>query len=441
MALAGMALILSQQMRIETLAGGNRLAQLQADAIERGGEQFVLAQIDGSAGDAADVCAVSCAAMPVGDGYFWVLAPNPDSPQTYQYQITDEAGKINLNSASLTTLENLPNVTTSIAGSIIAWRSTAGSASNIADNAYYLTLPQPYQCKSAPFESVEELLLVHGVTDPTIPGYDLLFGYDTNHNGVLEAAELNAGGMATQIDAAQNGGLGLFPLVTVFSVEPNRSAGGTARVNINSNTPALNRLLQRDLGSARAAAIMKIVTPPAVRGRPPAPVLFQNIFDFALRVNLTPQEFTTICDLLTTSSSPTLTGMINVNTAPAAVLSCLPGLSTSDAQNLITARQANTSAISDAWVLNVLPHPQAVAIGGMITGRSWRFSADIVGVSGDGRAYKRVRIVADCTQSPPQIIYRKDLTDLGWPLDPAIRTSLRAGHGLPGGIVTPNGGI
>jgi DNA uptake protein ComE-like DNA-binding protein len=426
--LTALALVLAQQMRIEVLASGNRLSQMQADSAERGGEQFVLSQIDGSLGNAVNVCAVSGEALQVGDAYFWVMAANPDNPQQYNFCITDEASKISLNSAGTTTLNNLPNMTTDVAASIIAWRSTTTTSQTADDDTYYMTQPQPYQHKGAPFESVEELLLVRGVDS------QLLFGYDTNHNGVIDAAESSAGGMATQIDAAQGGSLGLFPLVTAFSVEPNTSASGAARVNINTvSYSALSTLLQKTMSSARANAIVALV-----RTRRP----FLNIFDFAVRTGLTSTEFAGVANRITTSSAKTLTGMVNVNTASQAVLSCLPALTASDAQALVAKRQGITTPTTDmTWVLGTLTNAKAVAIGGMITGRSYRFSADIVGVSGDGRAYKRVRIVADATQSPPTIIYRKDLTDLGWPLDPAIRTSLRAGQGLPSGIVNPSGGL
>ena len=81
-------------------------------------------------------------------------------------------------------------------------------------------------------------------------------------------------------------------------------------------------------------------------------------------------------------------------------------------------------------MLTALP-TKAGAIGGRITGRSYQYSADIVAVSGDGRAFKRVRIVVDAGQTPPKIVYRKDLTALGWPLPQDIRDALRSGKPLP----------
>ena len=66
------------------------------------------------------------------------------------------------------------------------WRSPASAASaDGASDSYYLSLPQPYNCKNSPFETVEELLLVEGVTP------QLLYGDDTNRNGILDPNEFD----------------------------------------------------------------------------------------------------------------------------------------------------------------------------------------------------------------------------------------------------------
>ena len=74
------------------------------------------------------------------------------------------------------------------------------------------------------------------------------------------------------------------------------------------------------------------------------------------------------------------------------------------------------------------------AVADWVTDKSYQYSADIVAVSGDGRAFKRVFIVVDASKyptTPATIVYRKDLTELGWPLPPEYRASLRAGQGVP----------
>ena len=83
-----------------------------------------------------------------------------------------------------------------------------------------------------------------------------------------------------------------------------------------------------------------------------------------------------------------------------------------------------------AWIVNALSRPKALAIGAYITGVTYQFSADIVSVAASGRAFRRCRVVIDASTSPPKIIYRQDLTRLGWPLDPQILSQLRSGAGL-----------
>jgi hypothetical protein len=84
---------------------------------------------------------------------------------------------------------------------------------------------------------------------------------------------------------------------------------------------------------------------------------------------------------------------------------------------------------------------KARGLGKVITGKTSQYSADIIAVTGNGRAFKRVRIVVDASGDTPQIVYRRELTDRGWPMDPQILASLRAGEGLETtGSTTGNGG-
>ena len=61
-------------------------------------------------------------------------------------------------------------------------------------------------------------------------------------------------------------------------------------------------------------------------------------------------------------------------------------------------------------------------------------------VSGNGRAYRRYRAVVDATVSPPSVLYWKDLTYLGWPLDPSILTLLRSGTAPTSTTIVTTGG-
>jgi len=126
---------------------------------------------------------------------------------------------------------------------------------------------------------------------------------------------------------------------------------------------------------------------------------------------------------------------VNINTATKPVLMALPGFEEADADAIISYRESEIAGQNAAdipnitWLLDCQIDPaKLVQAAPYITGTSTVFSADIVTVSRDGRAFKRVKIVVDASTGTPQILYRRDLTDDGWPMDPAIRTALRNGQ-------------
>ena len=410
--LTALLLVYAQEMRTEQLAAANRVADAQADAVEQGAEQWVMAQVEtyttplsGNTGTAnvgfgqVDLTTIPAAGLQVGGGYFWLLSPNPTDDQTYGYGIVDEASKLNLNRAIgtnpnntdpnfLVDAINLPNMTQEAVDCIGDWVDTGESPNGTdgAESNYYQGLGgDSYSCKNNPFNTVDELLLVKGVT-PT-----LLFGQDLNRDGVIDAHE-----------AALGGGAG--------------TPGGAAAAAITVNSTLTDRR-----GFVNYVTCYSTNNPPNTGG----------------------------------PSS----GLVNINTAPEAVLMCLPGLTQSDADAMISERTQSsiTGASNDTtWArtalgtakYNVLfpTNPIEPRYG---TGKSYQYSADIVAVSGDGRAFRRVRLVVDARTQPAKIVYRKDVTDLGWSLPPDVRTSLRAGQGLPAdagvtsgtGVTSNNTGI
>src|SRR5882724_3374097 len=91
--LTGLVLVFARNMRTEALASANQLAAVQADAIELGTEQWVMAEIEGNSGDAVTITQANAEAVQVGNGYFWILHPDPTQDQTFSFGITDESGK------------------------------------------------------------------------------------------------------------------------------------------------------------------------------------------------------------------------------------------------------------------------------------------------------------------------------------------------------------
>lgn len=151
-------------------------------------------------------------------------------------------------------LLGVPGMTQEIADAILdfldADEETRPYGCEYAD--YYQQLQPAYRPLNGPLTSIEQLLLVRGVTP------QLLYGYDQNRNGVLDASEQNqmamgvqVGGMpgaapmattssssATSADGSQPvqpSPLGWAPYLTLHSQERNVAADGTKRVNINAD--------------------------------------------------------------------------------------------------------------------------------------------------------------------------------------------------------------
>ena len=144
---------------------------------------------------------------------------------------------------------------------------------------------------------------------------------------------------------------------------------------------------------------------------------------------MTSSEFALIATNLTTvpASRPYIEGRVNVNTASAPVLACLLNGDTAAAQQLVNYRQTNPNGLTSiAWVIDALGQDFAADLQTLqswdcLTTQSFQFSADIAAIGPHGRGYRRVRFVFDTSTGTPQIVYRKDLTNLGWALGKEAR--------------------
>ncbi|HPD45889.1 MAG TPA: type II secretion system protein GspK [Anaerohalosphaeraceae bacterium] len=415
--LAGLALVLGRATRVGMIVSANQVASLNVECAAAGALAYVQAKLSSDEESLALQSSLPYEKMQVGGGYFWVLRPNLEDDRQRDYGLTDEAGKINLNSAPLEVLLKLPGMTAELAASIIDWRDADDEISpGGAESEYYLLLEEPYNCKNGPLETVEEVLLIKGATE------DILYGEDTNLNGVLDDNENDAD--ASDPPDNRDGRLepGFYDYVTVYSVEPNTDSAGGERINItNRDNSQLAAKIREVVDEERYVDIMNFMDS---MNNP------RNIIDFYYRSGLEIEEFEQIADSLTTTDEEVLRGLVNVNTAPKEVLMCLPGLEESDAEALVSYRKSNDGLDSIAWVTKVLDQDKAVAIGGAITTRSFQYSADIVAAAADGRAYKRIKAVFDTQEGSPRVIYWKSMTHFGWPLEQDILSELRTGGTL-----------
>jgi len=164
--------------------------------------------------------------------------------QAFRYGVIDESGKINLNmllkwdatgQKGHDLLMLVPNMTEEAADSILDWLDPDDNPrENGAESDTYQTRNPPYNAKNGPLDSLDELLLVKGVSAP------LLYGTDVNRTGV------DADG-----NPADPGWAAYF---TVYTHETNVDSQGNPRIYVNDSdlnalADKLNAALGEDLAN------------------------------------------------------------------------------------------------------------------------------------------------------------------------------------------------
>src|SRR5439155_23691390 len=255
--LVSISLYFAHSMNFELRAADSRVSGLSAEQAIEGAARYVSYLLanqsaNGSNGYFLDPMGYASQAVPVGEAHFWLIGRDTNNqvgPGQMSFGLVDEAAKVNLNSASSNMLASLllslPRANLDLTTAILDLRATNSSG---AFQTYYATRPQPYQCKSSPFETVEELRLLYGAD------MDTLVGEDLNRNGVLDVSEA---------DENHNGTLepGVLEHVTVYSREPNTYSNGVARLNVriltSDTSGPLRSLLKTSLSASRANQIIQ----------------------------------------------------------------------------------------------------------------------------------------------------------------------------------------
>ncbi len=160
-------------------------------------------------------------------------------------EIIDESALLNINVATKKQLMSLEGMTEDVADAIIDWRDgNEETEAAGAEARYYQTLEVPYEIRNGYFKTIEELLLVRGVTQ------ELFYG---------TAAEGRAGGFESVGHLLEDTGewdsddasKGWVDFLTCYSFDKNVRSSGEERINVNSVN---ERRLARQLGISRAQA-------------------------------------------------------------------------------------------------------------------------------------------------------------------------------------------
>ena len=183
---------------------------------------------------------ISASPHPRANSRFSIIAPveHDTKNNAIRYGLMDESAKLNLNflpNMGLSNddldalLMNIPNMTMEIADSILDWIDSDDTVNPYgAESETYQAMSPPYKAKNGPFETIDELLLVKGMT-PT-----LLYGEDANRNGLLDPNE-NDGAASPPLDNA-DGVLdhGFIAYFSVHGRETNRRKDGKLKIYLNN---------------------------------------------------------------------------------------------------------------------------------------------------------------------------------------------------------------
>lgn len=411
------ALLFGQSMMLSYRAGEYTFSGMQAEHAVDGAVRYIEYSLrNGTHGEFDPTEEFKYEWVSVGDARFWLIGRSDDLVyMDYPaFGLVDEASKLNLNTATLEMLQLLPDMTPEFAAALIDWRDededlTEGGA----ESETYLLRSPGYECKNAPFETVEEMLLVQ------YADWELIYGEDANQNGYLDQNERDGEFSLPNDDQDATLKRGIIDYLTVYSRHSNLQDDGTPKVNISDSESAedFQALLEEKLGADRATELNGVTA---------GNTQFDSLAQFWLQSGMSNEEFDLIDQDISISEEPYTEGLINVNTAPYEVLLCIPGLDETTAQQIVDYRKENPdSLVSFTWLRDVLEEETILAIGEYITAQSYQYTADIAAVGDDSKGYRRIKLIIDNSDGTPVVRYRKDMSRLGWALGDTIRQELK----------------
>ncbi len=369
-------------------------------------------------------------------------------------------------SLAVSLLMALPGMTEDVAEAILDWIDEDDEPRDFgAESEYYTTLPTPYSPANGPLHSVEELLLVRGVT-PT-----LLFGIDSNRNGVIDADEQARYGMG--IDTP--GALGWAAYLTVHGAESNKRGDGTPTVKVNQDDMELlydelmstggDETLLSFIVAYRIAGVATLASLTSnnnnqAANNPSSPPQEWSMDAFG-KLDLTAGAGTNInqvldlvdaqvtienqvylspfksdpvlmagympllMDALTTQEAGVIPGRINLNECPAELLYGIPMLEDETIEAILEARlnaSDDPNRLYETWPLveGIVTIEQMRQLLPLLCGSGDVFRAQIVGYFETKGASHRAEAIIDATTVNPKLVSWRDLSHLGRGFDLSV---------------------
>ncbi|TWU43183.1 General secretion pathway protein K [Novipirellula aureliae] len=370
---------------------------------------------------------------------------------------SEESEETEIDNIAVSLLMSLPGMSLEIADAILDWLDEDDEPRMYgAELESYTSLPTPYSPTNGPLLSVEELLLVRGITPA------LLFGADANRNGVLDADEQAHYGVGIETP----GVLGWAAFLTVSGAEGNKTRDGLARVNVNQDDMELlyEELLEAIGDETYASYIVAYRiggTAPNAEASGEAPegadggVWSIEMMD---QVDLTGEASNPInqvldlvgstvtlgngdnartyaspfledpvsmalylpvlMDVIATQDSETIPGRINLNECPAELLYGIPFLDEETIQAIIELRSTesddpNRNFATWPLVEGIVTIEQMRSLTPLLTGGGDVYRAQIIGFFEDSGISSRSEVIIDATTVNPKVISWQNLSHLG----------------------------
>jgi len=418
-----------------------------------------------------------------GTGRFTLVAPGLEDGRLAGIRsgLEDESARLNLNTVLAVDKANqgknqgrqmlmaLPGMTEDVADAILDWIDLDDESREYgAELDAYASLSPPYATRNGTPETMEELLLVRGVTPA------LFFGMDTNRNFLVDRSEANApiSIEADNSDGSMNSGWSAY--LTTYGKESNVRSDGSAKIDLNqSEAKKLYEDLESALGAEWAMFIVgwrqgsDVPKENASPGRPLAgcePDLDQplkrsltTILDLVgprIQTRIKGENQAVILEtpfpdapMLSSTFLPTLlenctigssapTGRVNINLAPRVVLGAVlcadPDLAADPSQveeivdQIVSLRpqdpnQADDEYKYETWIYSklVVELDRMKKLMPYLCAQGTVYRTQAVGYFDKGGPAARIEVVIDATSSPPRIVFWRDMTHLGrgYPLE------------------------
>jgi general secretion pathway protein K len=277
--LAILALTFAETMHVEARACGNQMQRTRALYAAKAGLQRAILAIESDSSGYAATSSEWAYLESEEDGF-------PFDDERYEVAVTDECGKIDLNSAEQELLERLPQLTEEMIDAVLDWRDDDDDARpNGAEQDYYGRLRPARACPNRPFLTLGELLLVRGVTR------EAFYGAAAGSPAAILAPD--------QAEADPEQAAPLTDVLTLYGGDNDLDAQGRERLNINlAGGDALAEMAGETLTEGDIQAILDYRR---------ATGALDSIGELLRVEGITRDKMQQLADLVTTRSKPTET--------------------------------------------------------------------------------------------------------------------------------------